>query len=61
MAWQKVTYKFENLHQFLEDKEQSLLFQMRDIDETILRNQHENVNIVLKEREISPQPATLGQ
>ena len=61
MAWQKVTYKFENLHQFLEDKEQSLLLQMRDIDETILRNQHENVNIVLKEREISPQPATLGQ
>ena len=61
MAWQKVTCKFENLHQFLEDKEQSLLFQMRDIDETILRNQHENVNIVLKEREISPQPATLGQ
>ena len=61
MAWQKVTCKFENLYQFLEDKEQSLLFQMRDIDETILRNQHENVNIVLKEREISPQPATLGQ
>lgn len=37
--------EFEKLHRCLEDKEETLLFQMRNTDEANLRHQQENGNI----------------
>ncbi|XP_043836570.1 tripartite motif-containing protein 10-like [Dromiciops gliroides] len=47
---QKITSEFEKLHQFLVQKEQDFLAQLKEIDEAILKTQDENINTLLEER-----------
>ncbi|XP_072485691.1 tripartite motif-containing protein 10-like isoform X2 [Notamacropus eugenii] len=47
---QKITSEFEKLHQFLVQKEQDFLAQLKEIDKAILKTQDENINRLLEER-----------